>query len=225
MTTSQLISSLRSTNKEWTADTRITDRYIYNEALSVTSLLFKQEEIKSRLMSFDSIFKTLKKVELIEVDSVEACGIKTDCIIKRTKYKLPEIFETAKGKIFRLVSSLDGSQSITGITQSSWVKKQSINDKHAKNELFYWIEDDYLYFPNISWDYVKIEAAFKNHNEIDILNECDPDESSNCSSAYDLTFNIPDYLEKSLKDLLNESLLRYYHRLRFDDLQNKNPAK
>jgi len=211
-------------NKEWTADSRITDRFIYNEAISVKSVLLKQEELKTRLWSFDATFRQINAVELIEIDTIEACGLKTDCKIKRTKYKLPEIFETSSGPLIKSVTSLDGSQSVFQIQETGWLRKQGINDRHAKNEIYFWVKNNYLYLPNIEWDYIKVEAAFKNFQEIDKLNNCDGSPAT-CESAYELSFNIPEYLEKSLKDLLNESLLRYYHRLRFDDQVNKNPNK
>jgi hypothetical protein len=209
-------------NKELNADSRITDRFIYNEALSVKNTLLKQEEGKNRLFKMNSLFKTLIKVPLIEVDSVEACGIQSDCAFKRTKDKFPKIIETAGGFLIRSVTSLDGSQSVTYVTENSLTRKLSINDRHAKNEQLFFIRHGYIYLYNINWDYIKVEAVFEDPDEIDNLNLCDPKEVI-CRPAYEKEFSIPSYLDKPLKDLLNESLFRYYHRLKEDTQINKNP--
>lgn len=221
MTIADLISSLRGTNKEWTADSRITDRFIYNEGVSVRNTLLKQEEDRNRLYALTSLFTTLNKVELVDTDTIEACGIRSDCKIKRTKDKLPDTIDSSGGSSIRTVSSLDGSQILTWTTDLSWVRKLNIKDKHAKGELFYFFKGDYIYFPNISWDYVRVEAMFEDPDLIDRLNDCAP--KGDCNSAYDREFTLPSYLEKGLKDLLNESLLRYYYRHPMDTHINKNP--
>lgn len=135
---------------------------------------------------------------------------------------MPKIVESVGGFMIKNVTSLDGSQPLTFTTEASWVRKLNINDKHAKNELFYYVKNNYIYTPNVEWDYIAIEGIFENPEEVDILNACD-DEVVDCTSAYEREFAIPNYLEKSLKDLINESLLRYYHRYKDDMHTNKNP--
>lgn len=207
-------------NKEVNSDSRITDRFIYNEAISVKNLLLKQEEGKNRIFKMYSLFKTLLKVELIEVSSVEACGIDSDCTLKRTKDKLPVMIETAGGFLIKNVSSVDGGESLILTTELSLSRKISLNDKHAQNEGLFFFKNGYMYFYNIEWDYVMIEAVFEDPDEIDNLNLCNP-EATPCKPAYERQFSLPNYLDKSLKDLLNESLFRYYHRLKDDANINK----
>lgn len=221
MTNSELISSVRGMNKQVNSDTRITDRFIYNEAVSIKNTLLKQEETKNRLFNLPSVFKMLNKAELIEVDSVEACDIDSECTTKRTKDKLPVIVETSGGYLIRNISSLDGHDTVNITNELSVVRKISINDKHAKDDKYAYIRNGYMYFFNVEWDYVRIEAVFEDQEEIDRLNNCD--EKTECKSAYDKLFPLPNYLEKPLKDLLNESILRYYHRLKEDTTVNKNP--
>jgi len=170
----------------------------------------------------NTIFKTFIKVPLIETDTIEACGIDSDCVIKRTKDKLPGIVETAGGFLIRNVFSLDSSQSLITTTELSVSRKITIGDKHAQNEGMYFIKNGYMYFYNINWDYVTIEAVWEDPDQIDNLNLCEPLDVP-CRPAYERSFSIPSYLEKSLKDLLNESLLRYYHRLREDTQIDKRP--
>lgn len=216
------MSSVRGMNKMINADSRITDRFIFYEGLSIANTLIKQEENKRNIYILDSFFKVLNRVDLIDVDTIEACGIDSDCKIKRTKDVVPEILDTSSGRVVKSITSLDGSTEVTIITENSFARKLRINDKHAKDELWAFFRGDHIYFPNVIWPAVRIEAAWTNPEEIDNLNNCDGGDIT-CTPAFDRTFPIPNYLEDPLKKLLNESLLRYYHQLREDPQINKNP--
>lgn len=206
------------------ADNRLPDRFIYNEAISIRNTLIKQEADKLRLFSVSDLFGTLNKVELIEVDTIEACGIDSDCTIRRTKYKLPKIIASAGGSLIRKVTSLDGTSVAIITTDISYIRKIHINDKHAKRDPLFYLYNEYGYFPNVDWPYAVVEAVFEDSEEIDSLNACD-DEKVVCTPFYDKTFPIPEYLESGLKDLLNARLFNYYHRIIEDTDINKNPAK
>lgn len=214
-------------NKLINADSRITDRFIYNEALSIKNTLLKQEQYKQRLFGVDNIFKTINKVDMIKVDTIEACGINSDCYIMRSKDPLPDMVESFGGPIIRKVASLDGAHGTvaTITTDLSFGRKLRINDKHAKNEIYAFIKNKYLYIPNAKWPAALVEAVFEDPDEIDSLNSCDDEKPIVCTPIYDRAFPIPSYLEKPLKDLLNNSLLNYYHRLQEDVNVNKNPSK
>lgn len=224
MTISELISSIRGMNKLINADSRITDRFIYAEAVSIKNTLLKQEADKQRLFSNSDLFSTLNKVELIEVDTIEACGIDSDCKIRRTKHKLPKIVQSAGGPLIRRVAALDGNSIATIITDISFIRKLGINDKHAKGDVLFYLAGEYGYFPNVTWPYAIIEAIFEDPDEVDNLNSCEKD-TINCTPMHERTFPIPNYLETPLKTLLNNSLLNYYHRLREDTEINKNNLK
>lgn len=226
MTISELISSIRGMNKLINADSRITDRFIYSEASSIKNTLLKQEENKQRLYIMSSLFKTINRVDMIKVDTIEACGIDSDCIIMRSKYKLPKIVESVGGYMIRKIASLDATSGtvVTITTDLSYGRKLKINDKHARNEVWAFIRNEFLYMPNVRWPAVIVEALFEDPDEIDNLNSCDQD-IIECTPAYERQFPIPNYLEKPLKDLLNNSLLNYYHRLQEDTNINKSNIK
>lgn len=214
-------------NKLINADARITDRFIYNEAISISNLLIKQEENKQRLYVMDSLFKTINYVEMIEVDTIEACGIESDCFIRRSKDKLPKIVESAGGYLVRKITSLDSTSGtvVTIITDLSYGRKLNINDKHAQKEVWAFLKNGYVYLVNADWPAILVEAMFEDPDEIENLNNCDDKDEITCTPAYERSFPVPNYLEKPLKDLLNNSLLNYYHRLQEDVNTNKNPSK
>lgn len=221
MTISELISSIRGMNRLINADNRLSDRFIYNEAVSIKNLLLKQESNKNRLFGSPTLFKTIKKLDLISVDTIEACDINSDCIIKRSKDRLPTIVESSGGYLVRSITSLDGSTSVFLTTDLAVARKSNIQDKHASKEPLSFIRDNYLYLVNVPWPFVRIEAIFESPDEIDSLNACDTEDEISCTAAFDQAFAIPNYLEDPLKKLLNEALLRYYHQLREDMQINK----
>jgi hypothetical protein len=105
------VSRVRNTLKAVKEDPFLTDRVIYSAITKYGQTLLKREDNQFRLMKISSIFNVLSYVELIDVDRVEAgcIGVYSGCYFKRTKDKLPTIFDGAMGPIIRTVSSIDGS--------------------------------------------------------------------------------------------------------------------
>lgn len=189
-TIGDVCSRIRTRLKGKNQDALLTDRTIYSVVNKHAKWLMKREDSKNRLMAFSGVLQTLDYVELIEVDKVEACctGLKSDCTIKRTKDKMPVFMQGYWGPLIRTVSSLDGSEELQPTVPSSYVAiSKSKNSKYNKTKYF-WYLDDYIYFPNLEWEAVRIEGIF----EDDIANwTCEAD---SCIERGDQTFNVPDYL-------------------------------
>ena len=109
---SEAISRIRGQVKAEVQDAFVTDRYIYSLIEKYAQVLMRRQDFANKLMKFNSVWKTLPYIELIDVDKVEAhcAGITSGCTIKRTKLKLPSMFEGYWGPLIRTVSSIDGSQ-------------------------------------------------------------------------------------------------------------------
>jgi hypothetical protein len=190
VTIGDVCSRIRTQLKAVRQDSLLTDRVIYTFVLKHAKWLMKREDSKSKLLSFTSVIQTLDFVELTEVDKVEAqcTGIKSHCVIKRTKEKLPVFLQGYWGPLIRSVSSLDGSERLQPILPSTYVySSKSKNSKYNKTKYF-WYLNDYLYFPNLDWDAVMIEGIF----EDDISQFTCKDDS--CVQRQDQSFNVPDYL-------------------------------
>ncbi len=133
----------------------------------------------------------LPYVELIDVDKVEAgcIGVYSGCYFKRSKEKLPTILNGMFGPIIRTVSSIDGSEIMYRTNPGSWVSiTKSTTFKYNKRKYF-WFLNGYLYFPNIDWEAVRVEAVFDG----DITEyQCEPEEQ--CKLKQDQAFPFPDYL-------------------------------
>ena len=189
-TIGDVISRIRTQVKAVRQDAFLTDRAIYAFVLKHSKWLMKREDGKNKLLGFSGIVQTMDFVELIEVDKVEACctGLKSDCKIKRTKDKMPIFMQGYHGPLIRSTTSLDGSEELQLTNPSSYLAMTKTSGFKYNKTKYYWYLNDYLYFPDLEWDAIRIEGIF----EEDIsAYTCEED---SCIQKTDQPFNVPDYL-------------------------------
>lgn len=199
-TVGEAISRVRNTLKAVKEDPFLTDRTIYYSILKYGQSLMKREDNQLRLMKISNIFKTMPYVELIDIDKVDAAcyGVYSGCYFKRTKEKLPEVLTGIQGPIFRTVSSVDGSIELFRTDPGTFVSMTKTTTFKYNKRQYFWYLDGYLYFPNLIWDAVKIEAIFENDVET-----CDSDK---CLIRQDQSLNIPDYLFSEIEQYVIKEL-------------------
>lgn len=201
-TIGDIVSRLRNAVKGVKQDAFLTDRMLYSFFIKYAKYLMKREDSKSKLLAFASVIQTMDFVELVEVDKIEACctGLTSNCTIKRTKEKLPVFLQGYFGPLIRTVASIDGSEELQPILPSTYIHVAKSKNFRFNKTKYYWFIDDYLYFPDIQWEAVRIEGIF----EDDISKwTCEEDA---CIVRRDQTLNVPDYLlyeaeAMTLKDL------------------------
>ena len=205
-TIGNVVSRIRNQVKATKQDAFLTDRMIYTFVLKHSKWLMKREDSKNKLMAFSSVIQTMDYVELIEVDRVEACctGIKSDCKIKRTKEKLPVFLQGYYGPLIRTISSLDGSEELQPILPSIYLGIANSKNFRFNKTKYYWFLNDYLYFPNLEWQAVRIEGIF----EDDISAYTCAEDS--CIPKQDQSFNVPDYLLAELESQVVKDLMGIY---------------
>jgi hypothetical protein len=190
------VSRVRNTLKAVKEDAFLTDRFIYSVISKFAKLFIKRQDNINKLLRFKSFFRPLPCVALVEVDKIEACcaGIKSGCIIMRTKDKLPSPFEGPFGPMFRTVSSIDGSQEIYQTEPGTYTSMTKTTTFKYNKSKYYWYLDGYMYFPNIEWDAVRIEGIWE-----------DSIEERDCILRQDQETNIPDDLFAEIEQqVLNE---------------------
>ena len=205
-TIGDVISRLRNQMKAVKQESFMTDRMIYTFVLKSAKFLMKREDGKMKLLSFSGVMQTMDFVELIEVDKVEACctGVASDCTIKRTKDKLPIFLQGYFGPLIRTISSLDGSEELQPILPSTYTHvSRSKNFRYNKTK-YYWFLNDYLYFPNLEWEAVRIEGIFEDDISAWTCNEDD------CILRQNQTFNVPDYLLAELESQVFKDIMGLY---------------
>lgn len=202
LTIGDAVSRVRNQIKSVKQDAFLTDRFLYSVLLKHAKWLMKREDGKFKMLTFSSVVQSLDNVELIEVDKIEACctGLQAGCTIKRTKDKLPVFMQGYLGPLIRNVTSVDGSQELVPVLPSTYIKLSNTTSFKYNKAKYYWYLNDYLYFPNLDWDSVRVEGIF----EDDVSSfTCTEDA---CIIRSDQNFNIPDYLHgemeaAALKDL------------------------
>lgn len=194
-TIGDVISRIRTQIKAVKQDALLTDRAIYSFVQRHAKWLMKREDAKSRLMGFSSVMQTMDYVELIEVDKIEAgcTGLKSGCTFRRTKEKVPIFMQGYWGPLIRSVTSLDGSEELQPTIPTSYLHiSKSKNFKFNKTH-YYWYLNEYLYFPDIEWDAVRIEGIFE--DDISMF-KCTPED---CVSRQDGIIGVPDFLLAELE--------------------------
>tara|TARA_Y100001954_G_C15531800_1_gene464510 strand:- start:24 stop:695 length:672 start_codon:yes stop_codon:yes gene_type:complete len=190
-TIGDVVSRIRGQVKAEVQDAFVTDRYIYSLILKFAQLLMRRQDHANKLMKFNSVWQTLPYLELIEVDKVEAhcTGIRSGCIIKRTKDKLPTFMEGYWGPLIRTVSSIDGSIELQATQPGTYTSMTKTTSFKYNTTKYFWYLNGYLYMPNIDWDAVLLEGVF----EADISKwTCDKEDD--CIPRYMQQMNIPEFL-------------------------------
>lgn len=199
-----VISRIRTQMKGVKQDAFMTDREIYTFVLKHAKWLMKREDSKNKLMAFSGVMQTMDFVELVEVDKVEAgcTGISADSTIKRTKEKLPIFMQGYYGPLIRTVSSLDASEELQPVLPTIYIGlAKSKNFKYNKTK-YYWYLNDYLYFPNLDWDAIRVEGIFE--DDISIFTCA----SDSCLQKSDQSFNVPDFLLAELEQHVVQDLVQ-----------------
>lgn len=193
-TIGEVVSRVRNQMKAVRQDAFLTDRFIYSIIGKHAKWLMKREDSKSNIMKFNSIMQTLDKVELIEIDRIEAgcINLSTNVKVMRTRNPIPLFMQGYWGPLIRQITSVDAQIDFQPITPTQYtILSQSKNFRFNKTN-YYWYLNDNLYFPDISWQYVRIEGVFE--DDIAAYKCSDCKNNFNCLARQDQNFNVPDYL-------------------------------
>lgn len=197
------ISRVRNVLKAVKEDPFVTDRFLFSMIMKYAKMLIKRLDDQDKIKKFQSLFQVLPCVELIEVDKVDACcaGIRSKCIIKRTKEKIPPVLEGTYGPLFRSVSSVDGSIEMFKTYPSTFTAMSNTTNFRYNKKKYFWYLEGYLYFPNIEWDAVRIEGLFD--GEVAPY-KCQEDI---CKPIQDQAMNIPEYLFSEIEQMVLKEIL------------------
>jgi len=199
-TIGEAISRVRNTLKAVKEDAFLTDRTIYYSITKYGQTLLKREDNQFRLMKISSIFQVLPYIELIDVDKVEAgcVGVYSGCYFKRSKEKLPTIFDGAMGPIIRTVSSIDGSIEMFRTDPGTWVSMTKTTTFKYNKRKYFWYLNGYLYSPNIDWEAVRMEAIFEG--------QADTCSTDDCLVRQDQPLAFPEYLFSEIEQFVVKEL-------------------
>jgi len=198
-TIGEAISRVRNTLKAVKEDPFFTDRIIYYSIIKYGKTLLKREDNQYRLMRIGSIFSVLPMMELIDVDKVEAgcMGVQSGCYFKRTKERLPDIFDGLFGPIIRTVSSIDSSIEVYRTDPGTWTSRSKSTSFKYNKRPYFWYLDGYIYLPNVDWDAIRVEAVFD-----DDISPFQCDEDKKCMVRQDQPLPFPEYLFSEIEQMV-----------------------
>jgi len=155
-------SRVRNVLKAVKEDPFMTDRFLYSLIMKYAKLLIYRQDQKGKIKEYTNLFSVIPCMELIEVDKVDACciGIRTGCTFRRTKDKLPQLVDGAKGPIFRAVTTLDQSQRLEETYATIYTNYTKTSSFKYITSKYFWYIDGYIYIPNVEWEGIRIEAIF-----------------------------------------------------------------
>lgn len=223
----EIISQVKIPNKFVNSDTKVTNKFIYSLLTKHRDYLVGQLDGRFQLVKLNYLFQSWRCVDLIPAPTIsECCGVKTSHTIYRTKLKLPKAITASIGPIISRVSSIDGSEELFAITPGEWNRKmEDTNFQKYNKDKYYFYSDGYLYFPNLSWKKIQIEAYFEDHLE-KMTNDCECDKSEDCETMLDKPFRVPEKILAVVVDNVNKEILQYFQRIQPDDTDyNKNPNR
>tara|TARA_R110002167_G_scaffold50279_17_gene146514 strand:- start:741 stop:1415 length:675 start_codon:yes stop_codon:yes gene_type:complete len=205
ITIGESISRVRNVLKAVKEDPFLTDRLLYSLVIKFAKTLIKREDQQGSLFKHTGLFKDVPCLELIEIDKVEACctGIKTACKIMRTKYELPKLLELSNGPIIRSVTSLDYSQELTETFPTLYTNMTKTSGFRYNKTNYYWYLNNHMYFPNLTWEAVRVTAIWDESLRDYVCSE----DSTDCQLEQDRELSIPDHLFSEIEQMVIQQLL------------------
>lgn len=215
ITNREAIAQVKGLFREINADSTLTNKQVYSLIKKHSFWITKRESERLKLLRMDSFFQTLNCVDIVPSPIGDDCCKlkgKLDCIIYRTKNKIPEAYESVYGPIFKSITTIDGSISI-GLKTAQEIKRL-LNNRYAKKyksstDIMCYYSDGYLYFPDKHYKVIKIEGLFleeldeKYNQDCSICKDCVTDD---CKRFLDKQFMMSDYLWGQVIDAVIKEL-------------------
>lgn len=200
-TIGESISRVRGIMKASQEDAFLTDRFIYSIISKYAKVALRRQQNEKKLMGHDDLFEMLSFVELTDTNTIEAeCApIKTNCTIKRTKDKLPKMFNGQKGPLIRKIYSIDGSQEFVKTTAAQYISIAMDTCFHYNKYKYFWYRNGNLYFPDTEVEAVMIEALWE-----DTLDGFCSLNDQDCMAMQDRPLPLPEYLFAEVEQMAEQ---------------------
>lgn len=217
ITVRESLSQVKGMVKEVNADSRLSNKFVYNKLITKAMLLIQRESDTLKLAWLTEMYQTITCLKIEEAPAIDpCCGIKSKAVVYRSVNPLPEIYSDTRGLIINNVSSLDGYKQIELTTPASIRRiAEDTNSKYDKT-IYGWIFDGYLYL--LKKYPVKITAAFI--TDVSDYNDCSCEEAP-CKRFLDSVWKIPKKLMDVTIQLVVVDILKEYKALREDGKINK----
>lgn len=209
------IAQVRETVNSMGVDVKMPNQYIYSKLFDVASLIIKREVDTRKIFDSSELFipfcVPMKSVPTVSCTNLIIPGCDT---LSRSVDKLPKTYQTPTGSIITGYNMNRSKQ----LTQTTPMKYMNIAKREFKgNQLYYWIENDYLYMPH-KIDSVLVGGLFIDNSEVAL--RIDP--TILCSSFLDAASSFPDWLRVDIIRLVAQDIAGVRLRIPSDEKPDEN---
>lgn len=194
-TVAEYLSRIKTFNKFASEDDFFSDRFLYSVLKSKASMLIQREIKQRKLLISDNIYQFYERLVLKPTTYTEF-GLSEK--VRTSVIELPEVEESIYGYMIQGIFAVANNEEIfpTSVREYLNAKKLRVTDKH---KLYYIIKNKHLFVFNPDIEEVNIYAYFP-----------EPLNPDPCASFYEYRFKFPGYLEDTLFELINQSLINYH---------------
>lgn len=216
------IETFRDQLRERNADSTYSNQFLYNILLNHAKWLIKREVSAGRIYINNSFFQTLSCQEVIETSIIDpCCPVKTNCVIYRTKDKIPEMWIDNQGPIVKAITSVDGTTDFFYTNSNTWQSKRNDPYQKMSDTKYTFFADNYFWFPEHNPHRVNIFGFYTD----DITDKNDCSDKKPCVRFLDTIFPLPGFLEAEMFSKALEQVAGITKRLPEDSEINKNVNK
>lgn len=210
MTNREFVYGIRSAFKWLHSDVMISDRAILTHGRKVADKYIKQQVDKRKLWESPTIFTPLY-IEMIQVPMVETCDYASDCMISRSKHKLPKIGEGMYGMITMGAYSVGMRVKFVESTPQRFINIQKMKIT-SPNIVYYWFFNNYLYASSPDIDVIILPAYIEGDVPPEFSMDCEQREEGCVDNPLDSEFKCPSFLLKDIIDGTSQYYLTTYKR-------------
>ena len=153
MTISDVISRIKVSNKFFSDDDFMSNRFIYNTLRTKASALLRREINLRKLLTSDNVYRSYECV-CLELKPGAECDL--ECEVRRTKKKLPKIEEGLYSYFIQGVFNTSNSEELFPTSIRDFINHRRLRVK--TNRSYYTIRNGYLYVLNPDVESVNIYA-------------------------------------------------------------------
>ena len=195
------ISDISDDLKSVNLDDRFSFRFLANKLRNKIETFIKQDADARNILMINEFWQPLFNIELEDADVIVNSEYYEYCDkLKKSKNKLPDVYTTKYGNLIKIMNI---NNSLEYKIIKSFEYKDIKNREFKNNNIKYcWIENQYLFIPDVDVEEVKALGTFKDSQEVDQFNnkECDL-----CLKPLDAKLSVPDYiLDISKQQVLKE---------------------
>lgn len=214
-TLKKIVSDLSDDIKALNIDDRFSYRFLASKFKDKIQVFIRQDARSRELLKESNIWKPINCVNLTDANTIDCDCIEDDCqLIKKSVIQIPDAYSTTYGNLIK-VFTLDGTQEYKEIHAYQHPDKATREYGSGK---YFWLENGYLFIPNVSYKAVKVLIIAKSPQQIDIINGT----VSKCSTPLDEELNYPAYLITVAKTEVLKELSGVTARVVPDEKPNEN---